>query len=79
MKKITLFTIRLATTADGRGWDYRDNAIRYFTTEAKAERALEKKIALHKKIGNWVKRKKKGFEAAYERMWIVKTTIKIEA
>jgi hypothetical protein len=78
-KTLNLHSIRCSSTQDGRSWDYLPGAIRYFSSEAKALAALKKEIAEHKKYGNWVTVKKKEFEAAYERQWIVKEKIRIEA
>jgi hypothetical protein len=79
MKTIALYVIKFASTEDGRGWDYLPNANRYFTTEAKALVALKKEIRGHKDTDNWVTVKKNSFEAAFEKQWIVKEIIKVEA
>ena len=78
MKTLNLHSIRSSFTQDGRSWD-RSESVRYFSTEAKAVAALKKEITAHKKVGNWVEVKAREFEAAYERKWIVKEKIRIEA
>ena len=78
MKTLNLYAIRRAFTEDGRGWDM-SNHVRYFTTKAKAVAALDKEIASHEKHGNWVEVRKNRYEAAFDKAWIVKEKIKIEA